>query len=376
MIRKAFQDLSLPALGMGCMRLPVRNGRSDDIDVEAVERMADYAMAHGVNYFDTAWFYHDRLSEPVMGKVLQRYPRDSFFLATKFPGADPKLMTDPAAVFEKQLENLRTDYVDFYLFHNVTENSIDRFLDPANGVVPYVLAQKKAGRIRHLGFSTHGSLATMRRFLDAVGPELEFCQIQLNWLDWTFQDAKAKVDLLKEYHLPVWVMEPVRGGRLVDLPEDISARLRALRPDTAAPEWAFRFLQTIPEVTMTLSGMSNMEQLEENIRTYESERPLTSAEWDELQAAAADLIHKNLIPCTGCRYCTEKCPRQIDIPDMLSMYNDHFLTGEGKISMRFLAGVPEGRRPGDCLGCRACEGACPQNIKISEVMASFARCIV
>ena len=373
MIRKTFQDLSLPALGMGCMRLPVRDGRSDDIDEEAVARMADYAMEHGVNYFDTAWFYHDRLSEPVMGRVLQRYPRESFFLATKFPGLDPKLMKDPAALFEKQLENLRTDYFDFYLVHNVNEATIDRFLDPTFGVIPYLVEQKRAGRIRHLGFSTHGSLDTMRRFLDAVGAEMEFCQIQLNWLDWSFQNAKEKVELLKEYHLPVWVMEPVRGGRLVNLPEDVAAQLHAMRPGVSGPEWAFRFLQSIPEVVVTLSGMSNMEQLQENIRTYESAQPLSAAEWAGLQTVAEGLIRKNLIPCTGCRYCMEKCPRQIDIPALLSMYNDHFLTGDGKISLRFLAAVPEGRRPGDCLGCRACEGACPQNIKISEVLADFSR---
>ena len=375
MIRRKFQDLELPALGMGCMRLPVCGG-SGEIDIGTVERMTAYAMDHGVNYFDTAWFYHGGQSEPVMGRVLSAWPRESFYLATKFPGADPKLFADVRDIFCRQLQRLQTDHFDFYLFHNVNENSIGRFLDPANGLVPCLLEQKREGRIRHLGFSTHGSLETMRRFLDALGPELEFCQIQLNWLDWTFQDAKAKVELLKEYGLPVWVMEPVRGGRLAVLPEDAAARLGAMRPGTGAPEWAFRFLQSIPEVTVTLSGMSDLGQLKENIATFEEERLLTPAEWDGLQAVAEELIRKNLIPCTGCRYCMENCPKQIGIPELLHMYNDHFLTGGAPISERFLAGIPAERRPGACLHCRSCEAACPQNIAISDIMADFAEKIV
>ena len=203
MIYKTFQDLKLSALGMGCMRLPTIGGNDAQIDEQAAAEMVDYAMAHGVNYYDTAWGYHDGNSETVLGRALAKYPRDRFYLTTKFPGYDLSNMDKIQEIFEKQLEKCGVDYFDFYLFHNVCEMNIDAYLDPKYGILDYLLEQKKNGRIRHLGFSAHGSYDVMKRFLDAYGAHMEFCQIQLNYIDWSFQDAKRKVELLGEYGLPV-----------------------------------------------------------------------------------------------------------------------------------------------------------------------------
>ena len=219
MIYKEFQDLKLSALGMGAMRLPT-GANEADIDEAVTEEMVAYAMQNGVNYYDTAWGYHAGHSETVMGRVLGKYPRDSFYLATKFPGYDLSNMDKVEEIFEKQLEKCGVEYFDFYLFHNVCEMNIDAYLDPKYGIYDYLVKQKENGRIRHLGFSAHGSYDVMKRFLDAYGEKMEFCQIQLNWMDWTFQNAKAKVELLKEYHNPGWVMEPLRGGKLASLPEE------------------------------------------------------------------------------------------------------------------------------------------------------------
>ena len=286
MIYKAFQDLKLSALGLGCMRLPLKSSSDADIDVEATQKMVDYAMAQGVNYYDTAWGYHDGHSETVIGEALKKHPRESFYLASKFPGYDLANMPKVKEIFPRQLEKCQVEYFDFYLFHNVCEMNIDAYLDEKYGIMDYLREQKRNGRIRHLGFSAHGSYDVMKRFLEAYGEEMEFCQIQLNYIDWHFQDAEAKVQLLQEYHLPVWVMEPLRGGRLAKLDGAAVSRLQALRPDETVPAWAFRFLQTVPGVTMVLSGMSSFDQLKDNIETFSSEKPLNEKEMAELLSIA------------------------------------------------------------------------------------------
>lgn len=372
MIYKEFQGLKLSALGMGAMRLPIIDGDDARIDEKKAEEMVDYAMAHGVNYYDTAWGYHDGKSELVMGRALSKYPRESFYLTTKFPGYDLSNMDKVEEIFEKQLEKCGVEYFDFYLFHNVCEMNIDAYLNPKYGIYEYLLQQKKAGRIRHLGFSAHGSYDVMKRFLEAYGKDMEFCQIQLNYLDWSFQDAKAKVELLKEYHLPVWVMEPLRGGRLASLTPEETAKLQAMRPDEKVPAWAFRFLQSIPEVTMVLSGMSNMEQMQENIRTFEEDKPLSETEMRNLLAMADEMVKKIVLPCTACHYCVSHCPQGLDIPRLLELYNEHCFTQGGFIAPMALAAIPQDKQPTSCIGCRSCEAVCPQQIHISEAMADFA----
>ncbi|HIZ84636.1 MAG TPA: aldo/keto reductase [Firmicutes bacterium] len=372
MIYKDFQGEKLSALGMGAMRLPVRDGNGGDIDRAAAEKIIDYAMAHGVNYYDTAWGYHSGNSERVLGAALSKYPRDSFYLADKFPGYDLSNMDKVESIFEEQLKKCGVEYFDFYLFHNVCEMNIDGYLNPAYGIFDYLKKQRDAGRIRHLGFSAHGSYEVMQRFLEAYGKDMEFCQIQLNYLDWDFQDAKAKVKLLDSWHIPVWVMEPLRGGRLASLAAADEEKLRALRPEEPIPAWAFRFIQSIPQVVVTLSGMSNMEQITNNIRTFQEEKPLREKEMETLLAIAGEMVGKIALPCTACRYCVSHCPRGLDIPGLLALYNEHSFDG-GFIAPMALSAIPEDKQPGACIGCRSCEAVCPQQIKISEAMADFVR---
>ena len=372
MVYKDFQDIKLSALGMGAMRLPVVDGDDAKIDEAAAEAMVDYAMEHGVNYYDTAWGYHDGNSELVMGRALHKYPREQFYLATKFPGYDLSNMPKVKEIFEKQLEKCQVEYFDFYLFHNVCEMNIDAYLDEKYGIFDYLMEQKKNGRIRHLGFSAHGSYDVMKRFLDAYGEHMEFCQIQLNYVDWSFQNAKEKIELLKEYNIPVWVMEPLRGGKLATLPERETKALKSMRPDEEIPAWAFRFLQSIPEVTMILSGMSNAEQMKANIETFETDRPLTDTEMKNLLAIADGMLNGTL-PCTACHYCTSHCPKGLDIPMLLNLYNEHSFTGGGFIAPMALSAVPQDKWPSACIGYRSCEKVCPQQIKISEAMADFTR---
>ena len=274
MIYKDFKDLKLSALGMGTMRLPALDGDPDKIDEEKTLEMVRYAIEKGINYFDTAYMYHGGNSEIVMGRVLKNFPRESFYLADKFPGFYKETFEDIPGTFQKQLDKCGVDYFDFYLFHNVAERNVDDYLNEDYGLLKYCLEQKKLGRIKHLGFSAHGELPTLRKFLEKYGEHMEFCQLQINYLDWTFQNAKEKVELMKEYNIPVWVMEPVRGGTLASIPEEFDARLKEARPNESTVAWAFRFLQSIPEVTMILSGMSNEEQLKQNIATFETDAKL------------------------------------------------------------------------------------------------------
>ena len=371
MIYRDFQDVKLSALGMGAMRLPVVDGDDSKIDEAAAFAMVDEAMARGVNYYDTAWGYHNGNSELVMGKALARHPREKFYLATKFPGYDLSNMGKVEEIFEKQLEKCQVEYFDFYLFHNVCEMNIDAYLDPKYGTYDYLLAQKKNGRIRHLGFSAHGDYDVMKRFLEAYGKDMEFCQIQLNYLDWDFQDAKRKVELLNQWNIPVWVMEPLRGGKLASLAPEDEAKLKALRPDEGIPAWAFRYLQSIPSVVVTLSGMSNMEQMKDNIATFEMDKPLNETELETLHAIAQGMVKKIVLPCTACHYCTSHCPQGLDIPNLLSLYNEHCFTQGGFIAPMALSVIPADKQPSACIGCRSCEAVCPQGIKISEAMADF-----
>ena len=371
MVYKEFQDKKLSSLGFGAMRLPVSDSiPGTPIDEEKTEEMVDFALRHGVNYFDTAYGYHDGTSEVVMGKVLGKYPRDSYYLATKFPGYDLSNMDKVDTIFEEQLGKCGMEYFDFYLLHNIYEKNIDPYLDPKYGIMDYLLKQKENGRIRHLGFSAHGRYDTMKRFLEAYGDKMEFCQIQLNYLDWKLQDAKAKVELLNEYHIPIWVMEPLRGGKLAELSAENEAKLHALRPEEAVPAWALRFLQSIPGVTMVLSGMSNRDQLEKNIATFAEDRPLNEEEMAAILEAADSML--DVLPCTACRYCVSHCPKGLDIPTLLSLYNETRFVN-GLITHMAVDALDEEKRPDACAGCHSCEAVCPQQLEIAGAMKDFVR---
>lgn len=371
MVYKKFQDLELSALGFGTMRLPLAESGPDAlIDEEKTAEMVACALDNGVNYFDTAYGYHDGQSEVVIGKVLSRYPRDSYYLATKFPGYDLSNMDKVEAIFEEQLKKCGVEYFDFYLFHNVYEKNIDPYLDEKYGIMDYLMKQKEAGRIRHLGFSAHGRYDTMKRFLEAYGEHMEFCQIQLNYLDWKLQDARAKVDLLNEYKIPIWVMEPLRGGSLASLSKENEEKLKALRPEEGIPAWAFRFLQAVPGVTMVLSGMSNLEQMKENIATFSEEKPVYGKEMEALMEVTDSML--DILPCTACRYCVTHCPQGLDIPTLLALYNETRFAN-GLITHMAVDALQEEKRPGACVGCRSCEAVCPQQLGIADAMADFVK---
>ena len=289
MIYSEFDGKKLSLLGFGAMRLPVNEDGS--INEALTEQMMDLAIKQGVNYIDTAYPYHGGESERVVGRILKKYPRDSFYLATKFPGHQISASYDPQAVFEEQLEKCGVDYFDFYLLHNVYENSLDTYLDPKWGIIDYFKEQKRLGRIKHLGFSSHGSVELIKSFLDICGDAMEFCQIQLNYLDWTLQNAKEKYDLLTERGIGVWVMEPVRGGKLCKLADAEEEQLKAARPEESIAAWGFRFLQGLPNVKVVLSGMSDLAQVEDNLRTFEARRALSEKE-RELILAAAEGIYR------------------------------------------------------------------------------------
>lgn len=373
MIYRDFKGKKISLYGMGAMRLPVVEGDDSRIDESATFEMVDYAMEHGVNYYDTAWGYHGGNSETVMGRALARYPRESYYLADKFPGYDLSNMDKIEEIFEEQLRKCGVDHFDFYLFHNVCELNIDSYLDPKYGIHDYLMEQKRNGRITHLGFSVHGSFEVMRRFLDAYGKDMEFCQVQLNYVDWEFQDAKAKIELLRSMGIPCWVMEPVRGGRLANLADPEAAVLRAMRPDEAPVAWAFRFLQSMPEVTVVLSGSSNMEQMRQNIAICEEDRPLDGKEMEGLISLARNMVDAKSVPCTACKYCLSHCPKGIDIPRMIELYNEHVFTGGGFIAPMALAAVPADRQPSACIGCGKCADVCPQQIDIPGIMKDFAQ---
>ena len=357
----------LSRLGFGCMRLPQTAEKT--IDARELQRMTDCAIESGVNYFDTAWPYHGGYSELAVGKALAGHPREKWFLADKYPGHQIASEYRPAEIFEAQLKKCGVDYFDFYLLHNVYENSIGVYTDPKWGILDYFREQKRLGRIRHLGFSSHAGPDALERFLGYAGDSVEFCQIQLNYMDWTLQQAKAKYELLTARNIPVFVMEPLRGGRLARLPEADEKRLRALRPDESVASWSFRWLQNLPNVKMVLSGMSDCAQMTDNVRTFSEGTPQTRAEAALLAEIAEGL--KNALPCTRCRYCTEGCPMRLDIPMLIHAYNDLKFDGSMMVSMRMEA-LPADKQPSACVGCGACAAICPQKIDIPAALSELA----
>ena len=361
-------------LGFGAMRLPVVDGQEGCPDEQHVFKMVDYAIEQGINYFDTAWGYHNGTSEAVMGRALGRYPRDTWYLASKFPGYDVGNFGKQADIFEKQLERAGVERFDFYLMHNVCELNVERYLDDERyGTVSYFVEQKKAGRIGHLGFSVHGNFDTFTRFLEVYGDVMEFCQIQLNYLDWDFQDAKAKVKVLGERGIPVIVMEPLRGGNLIALSDDEMAKLEALRPGKSPVDWAFRYLQGIPEVAVVLSGMSTYDQLVDNVGIFQTCEPLDEQQTAALYEIAAAKIAKTALPCTKCHYCVSHCPQELDIPWLIELYNEHQSREDGLfIAPMAMAALDDDKKPSACIGCGACEAVCPQNLPIPETFEKFS----
>ena len=378
MIYKPYKDTEkqLSRLGYGCMRLPTTTGSpGDPIDYEKAEALIDYAYAHGVNYFDTAYVYHNGDSERFIGKALSKYPRDTWNLVTKMPPMVLKTGEDVSRVFNEQLEKCGVEYFDFYLCHGVMDLNFDSFTSEELGVIPFLARMKEEGKIRKLGFSSHCSPAKLAEFCKLY--DWDIAQIQLNYFDWDYQDAKRQYEILTENGIPVVVMEPCRGGRLVTLCDESLSILKAAAPDRSAASWCFRWLQGLPNVQVVLSGMTEMDQVVDNVATFETPQPLSDEEAEALKKAIAAFRNKFTVPCTGCRYCSG-CPKGLEIPDILSAFNDISLTDnqfmQGSTVKRLLAGG-SAYDPAECVGCGACYSACPQGIATPSIMEKFLKII-
>jgi predicted aldo/keto reductase-like oxidoreductase len=375
-------------LGFGCMRFPVHKNSEgqDEVDQEKVNELIDYAMAHGVNYFDTAPVYVRGWSEGATGKALSRHPRDSYFVATK--ASRNVTLEQGKEMYRNSLSELQVDYIDYYLLHSVgssIESFHQRFID--NGFLDFLLAEKAAGRIRNLGWSFHGNKETFDYVLGYKNIQWDFCQIQLNYQDWTIPigasvDAKYLYDELVRKNVPAVIMEPLLGGRLARIPAQAQALLRAVRPADTPAAWAFRFAGSPPGVLTVLSGMVYMEHLQDNLRTHAPFVPMGEAEYAVLDQVKAILANANYIQCTTCEYCMP-CPYGIDIPQVFAHYNKCVSEGRllesssdpeyRKARRAFLVGydrsVPRLRQAQYCIQCEQCRPKCPQNLNIPAEMA-------
>ncbi len=363
MVTKAFKDIQLSRLGMGTMRLPmIPGGKDSDIDYERGQEIIDYAMANGINYYDSAYVYHGGQSEVFTGKALSKYPRDSYYITTKYNfGANP----DYKQVFEQQLERFGVDRIDFYLIHCLTDGNYNDYA--TNGCIEYFEEMRRQGKITYLGFSSHSSPATLEKFADLH--EWDFAQIQLNYYDWLYGKTQEEYKILADRNIPIMVMESIRGGRLASLTPEAEAILKEAHPDWSIASWGFRWLKKLPAVQVALSGMGTMDQIIDNVNTYIDDRALTDEE-EALLFKACDIFHGELVvPCTGCRYCTEGCPVQINIPEVLKVYNRYKL--QGAWVLNDMSKVDTQGQPTDCIGCGACTGHCPQNIAVPDIMAEL-----
>ena len=377
-------------LGYGCMRwptLPAPEKGGNVIDQDAVNELIDYAMAHGVNYYDTSPVYVQGWSEKSTGIALKRHPREKFYVATKLSNFSNYTRENSIAMYRKSFEDLQVDYIDYYLLHSIGNGGIEtfraRYID--NGMIDFLMKEREAGRIRNLGFSFHGTVDVFDEVLamhDKV--HWDFVQIQLNYVDWRHA-SKKNVDAeylyaeLEKRHIPAIIMEPLLGGRLSKVPDHIVSRLKQRQPEVSVASWAFRFAGSFPGVLTVLSGMTYMEHLQDNLRTYSPLVPLTEEEHEFLEQTADLMMQYPTIPCNDCKYCMP-CPYGIDIPAVLLHYNK--CVNEGNLSTSshdknyeearraFLIGydrsVPRLRQASHCIGCGQCVSHCPQSIEIPD----------
>jgi hypothetical protein len=376
------------------MRLPsVGNEWGAPIDEDAAMALIDHAYKNGVNYFDTSWFYHGGDSERFIGEALKSYPRDTWYLASKIAGMmmrkvdgryqlsgsnkDNRTFYCPSEIFEYQLNRCGVDYFDFFMLHNVSEGSYHTYTDEELGIIECMLKQKEAGRIRHLGFSSHGRAETIEKFLNETkaryGDIFGFAMIQLNYMDWTLQKAGDKYDVLTRHGLPVMVMEPLRGGTLARFGEKADALMKAKRPDASQASWAFRYLQSLENVAVVISGMTRMEQLEENLATFGKHEPTTREENAVLREVLEGIV--DLIPCTDCKYCVDECPQKLNIPMLLTMYNEAGFE-MGWFLQQAIRTLKENEKPTACTACGKCFPLCPQDIDIPGALGRFGELMI
>ncbi|MBW7572239.1 aldo/keto reductase [Caproiciproducens faecalis] len=360
-------DLSVSALGLGCMRLPKAGPDTEDIDYEKAQEIVDYALSHGINYIDTAHMYHGGKSEEFVGHALKKYDRSSYFLATKMPVWMAETPADVERIFNLQLERLQTDYFDFYLIHSVTKKHFERCKE--FGAYEFLLQKKKEGVIRHLGFSFHDTPEFLEELCSSY--EFDFAQIQLNYLDWDIQRAKEQYKVLERHHLPCIVMEPVRGGALANPCDTANKLFQKARPDKSIASWAIRFAASLPNVMTVLSGMSTMDQIRDNVDTMTGFEPLTELDAEIVRQAAEACKQKDTILCTGCRYCMD-CPSGVDIPKIFKIYNQYQTLKDMDTFKANYLETAESERPNHCVACGKCARHCPQSIAIPEKLAMIS----
>lgn len=359
------QRISL--LGLGCMRLPRLYPDKQDIDYAKAQEIVDYAYESGVNYFDTAHMYHDGLSEEFVGHALKKYDRSTLHIATKMPMWMAETPADVDRIFKLQLERLQTDYIDFYLVHAMNKSVLKKMQDFK--VYEYLSKKKEEGAIRRLGFSFHDTPDVLETIVN--GYAWDFAQIQLNYLDWEMQDAKRQYEILAEKNIPCIIMEPVRGGALADLCEESNAVFKAADPSASIASWAIRYAATPANVLTVLSGMSNMEQVQDNVKTLTNFQPLDEKSYAVIDKAVEAYRKKVTVPCTGCRYCVEYCPVSVDIPKMFKLYNSYALSGDRGAYKSNFNKTSESERLDNCIACGACMEHCPQAIAIPDKLAEI-----
>ena len=358
----------MPKLGFGLMRLPEKDGT---IDSEHLNRMVDAYMQAGMNYFDTAYVYHGGNSEKAIKEALvKRYPRDRFMLATKLPAWCLKQPEDRDRIFNEQLERCGVDYFDFYLLHSIEDGGNGETYERLD-CYNWGLQKKAEGRIRHFGFSFHGSPAYLNRILDAH-PEIEFVQIQLNYADWNNPVVRSGelYEILHSRNIPMIIMEPVKGGTLAKLTPELEAMFKTVRPGASVASWALRFVGSLPGVMTILSGMSTEEQMADNICTFSRFEPLTEEEKALVEKVKTIMLNVPQIGCTSCRYCTPGCPMNISIPDVFRAVNTMSLYGDVFRPKAFYGGlIGQGYgRASACIACGQCEGVCPQHLPIIDLL--------
>lgn|SRR5690554_3203084 len=357
----------MPKLGFGLMRLPEKDG---EIDIPRVCNMVDIYMESGFNYFDTAYVYHGGKSEVIAREaIVKRYPRDSFYLATKLPAWEIKKNEDCDDIFNGQLRRAGVDYFDFYLLHSVEEGSnYDKYIE--FNCFEWGMEKKKKGQIKHFGISFHGSPALLEKIL-LEHPEVEFVQIQLNYADWNnpIVHSGKLYEILKKRNMPIIVMEPVKGGTLAKTTPEIEAIMKEHQPNKSIASWAFRFVGSLDGITTILSGMSNEEQLKDNIETFTRFEPLNDKEKKILNEVVKSMKKLPAIQCTSCKYCCDGCPAKISIPDVISALNTLRMYGEDARPHFFYDNLVENSgRASDCIACGQCEKVCPQHLPIIEIM--------
>ena len=362
----------MPKLGFGLMRLPEKDGK---IDIAHVSRMVDAYMEAGMNYFDTAYVYHGGNSEKAIKEALvKRWPREKFMLATKLPAWCMREPADRDRIFNEQLERCGVDYFDFYLLHSIEDGGNGDSYERLD-CFSWGLQKKAEGKIRHFGFSFHGSPAYLMQVLDRH-PEIEFVQIQLNYADWKNPVVRSGelYEILRSRNIPMIIMEPVKGGTLASLTPELEAMYKAARPEASVASWALRFVGSLPGVMTILSGMSTEEQMKDNIGTFTDFEPLTEEEKELVAKVRGIMLNVPQIGCTSCRYCTPGCPMNISIPDVFRAVNTMSLYGDVFRPKAFYGGViGQGHgRASDCIGCGQCEGVCPQHLPIIDLLKDAA----